>query len=164
MVPSRVLPVVTPMQPTLVARPFHREGWVYEEKYDGWRVVAYKDGTAVRVVSRNGRDLTRRFPDLAGAVGALPARTLFLDGEVALFDAVLISRFEWLRGRPKDETTTPALYMAFDCLYARGEDLWKRSLRSRVGASEIHVFGAAVTSAAPLAHTRTYQVAFTEGF
>jgi ATP-dependent DNA ligase len=30
------------MQPTLVHRPFHREGWVYEEKYDGWRMVAYK--------------------------------------------------------------------------------------------------------------------------
>ncbi len=32
------------MQPTLVSRPFHRDGWVYEEKYDGWRMVAYKAG------------------------------------------------------------------------------------------------------------------------
>jgi len=33
------------MQADEVARPFHRDGWIYEEKYDGWRMVAYKDGT-----------------------------------------------------------------------------------------------------------------------
>ncbi len=130
MAPS-ALPTVNLMHPTLIATPFHREGWVYEEKYDGWRVLAYKDGRVVRLVSRNGHDLTRRFPELVGAVGALPARTLVLDGEVAVFDITLISRFEWLRGRPKDETATPALYMVFDCLYARRKDLRERPLRIR---------------------------------
>jgi bifunctional non-homologous end joining protein LigD len=91
------LPLITPMAPTLIAQPFHRDDWVYEEKYDGWRVIAYKTGRAVRLVSRAGRDLTARFPELAAAVGALPARTLILDGEVAVFDAALVSRFEWLR-------------------------------------------------------------------
>jgi CheY-like chemotaxis protein len=43
-----------------VARPFHHAGWVYEEKVDGWRVLAYKDAAGVRVVSGQGRDLTRR--------------------------------------------------------------------------------------------------------
>ena len=33
-----------PMAPTLVREPFHRDGWVYEEKVDGWRIIAYKDG------------------------------------------------------------------------------------------------------------------------
>ena len=42
-----------------VAGPFHREGWVYEEKYDGWRVIAYEDGQTVRLVSRKGKDLAR---------------------------------------------------------------------------------------------------------
>jgi bifunctional non-homologous end joining protein LigD len=104
------------MQPTLVAKPFHRAGWVYEEKYDGWRVLAYKKGREVQLVSRAGRDLTRRFPELVTAVAALKAGTLLLDGEVAVFDSSLISRFEWLRGRPKSETATPVIYMAFDCL------------------------------------------------
>ena len=45
------------MQPAFVAEPFHRDGWVYEEKYDGWRMVAYKNGNDVRLVSRNGRDI-----------------------------------------------------------------------------------------------------------
>ena len=44
------------MAPTQVRDPFHRDGWIYEEKVDGWRIVAYKDGTRVRLVSRNGRD------------------------------------------------------------------------------------------------------------
>src|SRR5229473_2758920 len=62
------LPTVTLMQPTLIAKPFHRAGWVYEEKYDGWRVLAYKKGRGVQLVSRAGRDLTRRFPELVTAV------------------------------------------------------------------------------------------------
>ena len=60
------------MQPTQVRQPFHREGWVYEEKIDGWRMLAYKDGRNVRLESRNGVDHTRRFPELAAAVAALP--------------------------------------------------------------------------------------------
>jgi len=80
------------MAPTLVAQPFHREGWIYEEKCDGWRLVAYKDADRVRLMSRNGRDLTQRFPELVAAVGALPARTLILDGEIAVFDMQLAAR------------------------------------------------------------------------
>jgi ATP-dependent DNA ligase len=44
---------VRPLLPTLV-QPFNRPGWVYEEKVDGWRMVAYKEGRTVRLVSRNG--------------------------------------------------------------------------------------------------------------
>jgi ATP-dependent DNA ligase len=36
------------MHPTLVAQPFHREGWVYEEKYDGWRMLAFRRGPKVQ--------------------------------------------------------------------------------------------------------------------
>src|SRR5262249_4346362 len=85
------------MAPTLIREPFHREDWVYEEKVDGWRMLAYKDGDRVRLVSRNGRDHTRRFADLAAAVAKLPARMLVLDGEVAIYDQQLRSRFDWLR-------------------------------------------------------------------
>ena len=53
------------MQSTEVAQPFHRDGWVDEEKYDGWRMVAYKGGTHVRLVSGAGKDHARRFSELA---------------------------------------------------------------------------------------------------
>jgi bifunctional non-homologous end joining protein LigD len=121
--------ITTPMATTQVPHPFHRPGWVYEEKVDGWRVLAYKDAAGVRLISRNERDLTRRFSELAVAVGDLEPPTLVLDGELPVFDRLLVSRFEWLRGRPKDETETPPLLMALDCLYARGKDLRKRALR-----------------------------------
>jgi ATP-dependent DNA ligase len=75
----------------------HRAGWLYEEKVDGWRILAYKDGARVRLVSRNGRDHTRRFADLAAAIAKLSARSLVLDGEVAIYDQQLRSRFDWLR-------------------------------------------------------------------
>jgi bifunctional non-homologous end joining protein LigD len=127
-----VLPkILDPMAATQIAKPFHRLGWVYEEKYDGWRMVAYKDGTAVRLVSRAGKDHDRRFAELAAAIRALPVMTLILDGEVAIFDDTLIARFEWFRKRPEDVAATPPVYMAFECLYLEGRDLRERPLRER---------------------------------
>lgn len=56
------------MAPTLVRPPFHRDGSHYEEKVDGWRMLAYKAGATVRLISRNAVDHTRRFPEIAAAV------------------------------------------------------------------------------------------------
>ncbi len=82
------------MQPTLVPRPVHHEGWVYEEKVDGWRMLAYKVAGTVKLVSRNGRDHTSRFPGIVAALRKLDATRLILDGEVAVYDAQLVSGFE----------------------------------------------------------------------
>ena len=49
------------MAPMLARPPFHRDGWVYEEKIHGWRMLAYKDGRRVRLISRNAVDHTWRF-------------------------------------------------------------------------------------------------------
>lgn len=119
------------MQPTLVAQPFHHKGWVYEEKVDGYRMVAPKADSAVSITSRQGKDYTSRFPDLAKSLAALPARSFTLDGEVAVYDQAHISRFEWLRARPKDGRATLPVYMVFDVLELDGKDwrpepLWKR--------------------------------------
>jgi bifunctional non-homologous end joining protein LigD len=119
------------MAATQIAKPFHRPGWVYEEKVDGWRVLAYKDATGVRLLSRNAKDLTRRFPELVAAVAKLKPPTLLLDGEIAVFDSQFLSRFEWIRRQPKDEPATPPTMIAFDCLYTRGKDLRQRPLRVR---------------------------------
>jgi bifunctional non-homologous end joining protein LigD len=94
------------MHPNQVAKPFHREGWVYEEKVDGWRMLAVKADGDVRLISRNGLDHSRRFPELVKDLIALKPETFILDGEVAVYDKALISRFEWLRARPKDEPAT----------------------------------------------------------
>jgi len=50
------------MAPTLVRAPFHRPGWIYQEKVDGYRIPAYKDGARVRLVSRKSGGLRLKFP------------------------------------------------------------------------------------------------------
>jgi bifunctional non-homologous end joining protein LigD len=73
--------------------------------------------TGVRLISRNGVDHTRRFAHIAAAVAKLPARTLVLDGEVAIYDEQLRSRFDWLREPDPTAVASPPLLMAFDLLY-----------------------------------------------
>jgi bifunctional non-homologous end joining protein LigD len=130
------------MIPTLVSKPFHRDGWVYEEKIDGYRMLAYKDGRKVRLVSRTGVDHTSRYADLAAAVGRLRVRTMVLDGELAVFDQQLRSRFDWLRHRQPDGLATPPVLIAFDLLYVSGRDLAKRPLRERRARLEDMLDGA----------------------
>jgi ATP-dependent DNA ligase len=65
-----VVPSYAPMIPTQVPEPFHRDGWIYEEKVDGWRILAYNDGQRVRLVSRTGVEHSRRFRGVADAVAA----------------------------------------------------------------------------------------------
>jgi bifunctional non-homologous end joining protein LigD len=124
-------PIVALMHPTLVARPFHRAGWIYEEKVDGWRMVAIKGEGGVRLVSRQGHDLTTRFSELVKALRGLKPKAFIFDGEVAVYDRAFISRFEWLRGRPTDEPATLPVYMVFDLLELDGRDLRQEPLKGR---------------------------------
>jgi len=62
---------------------------------------------AWRLVSRIGIDHAHRYPDVAAAIAQLPASTVVLDGELAVFDAQLRSRCEWLRHRQSEEVATP---------------------------------------------------------
>jgi bifunctional non-homologous end joining protein LigD len=104
-----------PMLATLVSEAFHRPGWIYEEKYDGYRILAYKEGKKVTLLSRNDKDRTGSFSAVASAIKTLPDKTLLLDGEVVAFDGKLISRFQLLQ-----QGEVPYVYMVFDCLYRKG--------------------------------------------
>jgi bifunctional non-homologous end joining protein LigD len=129
------------MQPTLVREPFHRPGWIYEEKVDGWRILAYKHGARVRLLSRNRVDHARRFREIAAAVASLPVTTLVLDGEVAIFDEQLRSRFDLLQQSDPSVVATPPVFVAFDLLYRDGIDLSGRPLHERRAQLEAHVSG-----------------------
>lgn len=122
---------VQPMLATLVKEPFHESGWVYEEKYDGYRILAYKEGPQVTLLSRNGKDRTAHFASVARAIQALPNKTLLLDGEVVAFDRRGLSRFQLLQNVAGD-----LHYAVFDCLYVDGRDLRNEPLRSRRAALE----------------------------
>lgn len=122
---------VKPMLATLVKKPFHKDGWVYEEKYDGYRILAYKEGGRVTLLSRNANNRTEMFSGVAKAVAKLPGRTLLLDGEVVAFDSKRVSRFQLLQ----DLRVEPS-YAVFDCLLKNGRDLRAEHLTERRQALE----------------------------
>jgi len=122
---------VKPMLASLEKDPFEEPGWVYEEKYDGYRILAYKEGREVTLLSRNGNDRTATFAPIASAVAKLPARTLLLDGEVVIFDSKWVSRFQLLQ----NSGAKPS-YGVFDCLYKDGVDLRREPLSARRAALE----------------------------
>jgi bifunctional non-homologous end joining protein LigD len=64
-------------------------------------------------------------------LAALTAKSFTLDGEVAVFDMALVSRFEWLRDRPADEPATLPVYIVFDVVELDGRDLRGKALRER---------------------------------
>jgi bifunctional non-homologous end joining protein LigD len=128
---------VAPMLATLVDGPFHEPGWVWEEKYDGVRLIALKDGRRVRLLTRNDKDRTADFPEVTAAVAALPAPTLVIDGEVVVFDADGVSRFQLLQRHAAG--ASPPIYVVFDCLYVRGRDLMREPLTARREALEAEV-------------------------
>jgi bifunctional non-homologous end joining protein LigD len=122
---------IRPMLPTLVREPFHRPGWVYEEKYDGYRILAYKEGPRVHLLSRNLIERTASYSEIAEDLRDLRARTLLIDGEVVAFDRRRVSRFQLLQGGK-----AKAVYAVFDCLYLNGRDLRREALPVRRDALE----------------------------
>lgn len=117
---------ISPMLATLVDAPFSRENWIFEEKYDGIRMLTYKEGPCVSIVSRNNIDRTGRFPLIAQAVQVLKPETLLLDGEIVVFDSKGVSRFQLLQ-----RSSGNPVYMIFDCLYRNGSDLRREPLSLR---------------------------------
>jgi bifunctional non-homologous end joining protein LigD len=123
--------------PTISARPFSSLDWLYELKYDGYRVLAMYEAT-VRLVSRQGRDLTAAFPEVASAVSALVAGTA-LDGELVILDAEGRPKFDYLartwRSSPAEirraVMTRPATMMAFDILIDAGVDVRDEPIEER---------------------------------
>jgi bifunctional non-homologous end joining protein LigD len=114
------------MLATLVPEPFDKPGWVYEEKYDGDRMLAYKEDDRVRLLSRNGKDRTNKYHGIAAAIRILRPATLLLDGEVVVFDNNEVSRFQLLQ----QEKGEP-VYAVFDCLFHEGKDLRREPLSMR---------------------------------
>lgn len=77
---------IRPCAPVLRRTPPTGPDWVYEVKWDGWRVQIHKDNGTVRLFPRPGNDMTSRFPGIAAAVADLPRRSMILDGELVAFN------------------------------------------------------------------------------
>lgn len=110
--------------------------WVFEEKYDGIRLLAFRDGPRVRLFSRNLIDRTGSWPDVARAIAALPGGDLVLDGEVFAFDRMRVSRFQLLQQRAH------STFAAFDLPVLGGRSLMRRPLTERRETLESLLAGA----------------------
>lgn len=136
------LPLNPPLQPQLAlsrkAPPVGPE-WTYEVKLDGFRCIAFVDGEQVELQSRNGRSLTRYFPELA-----LPAGRYVLDGEIVVRDGAGREDFDALGQRihPAESrvqrlaSETPSTYVAFDLLALDDASLLERPFHERRRALE----------------------------
>ena len=124
---------IRPMLATLAAAVPSGPQWIFEEKYDGIRALAYRQRGTVHLWSRNLLDLTAGFPGVAGAVAALPGGDLVLDGELVAFDATGVSRFQLLQRRGAGGRTA---YAVFELLEQDGQALLRRPLRERRAALE----------------------------
>lgn len=121
-------------------RAFTREGWLFELKYDGYRLVAGLDGKQVLLRYRNGGDATEVYPDLVPALRALPFESLVLDGEVVVLADDGRPSFSKLARRARlsresdivvAATENPATLFAFDLLELDGRDLRGLPLHER---------------------------------
>jgi len=119
---------VEPCLPTSAPCPPSDEGWLHEIKHDGFRVIARKHDKRARLYSRQGQDLTERFPLIVEAVATLDARSCLIDGEAVACDEDGIASFERIRYRHHDKTVF--LY-AFDLLELNGDNLQREPFMLR---------------------------------
>jgi bifunctional non-homologous end joining protein LigD len=122
------------------AKPFDDPAWLFELKYDGFRVLAAVTGGRPRVFYRGGSDATATFPEVAEALARLRCADAVIDGELVVVDPRGRPQFQRLQQRfqlrrTPDRTRAAALHpaclFAFDLLRLDGEDLRLRPLVER---------------------------------
>ena len=120
--PARVEPALALLQPM----PPKGDAWIYEIKWDGYRLAVHVEPDKVRILTRGGHDWTDRFPSIADAARALN-RTMILDGEAVVLDEEGRSDFGMLQqalgGRGGKRRSGEAILCVFDLLYLDGRDL-----------------------------------------
>jgi bifunctional non-homologous end joining protein LigD len=162
-----------PMLATLAAEPFDDPRWGFEPKWDGVRTIAVCDA-GTRLVSRNGKDVTAGYPELASIHDRLVALDAVVDGEIVAMDEGRPS-FQLLQQRMhvRDESKVerlakriPATFIAFDLLRLDGQDLADRALSERRALLEEVVVPDERTQVSPLVPgdgLALYQAAVAQG-
>jgi bifunctional non-homologous end joining protein LigD len=121
-------------------QPFTRKGWLFELKYDGFRLLCAREDGKPRLRYRRGSDATTVFPELAAAIKKIPYESFLIDGEVVVPDQSGHPSFSSLQqrvhlARPHDiaraTVERPAVLYAFDLLALEGYDLRSLPLRKR---------------------------------
>ncbi|KRC80554.1 ATP-dependent DNA ligase [Achromobacter sp. Root83] len=124
--------LLKPQLATLVdGVPRHAEDWLYEMKFDGYRLMVRIDGDDVRLYTRNGHDWSAKLPHLVEAFRGLPAKWAWVDGEIVILDNGGVPSFQALQNAFDGERTQAIIFYAFDLPFIGGRDLRGEPLRVR---------------------------------
>ena len=108
------------------SRPFSREGWLYELKLDGYRMLATKG----QLLTRNKKDASTWYPEILTALDELKG-SYIIDGEVVLLDENGRPNFEGMRARARKRGGALVTLFGFDLLWRNGKDLRALPLLTR---------------------------------
>ncbi|HSU75916.1 MAG TPA: non-homologous end-joining DNA ligase, partial [Burkholderiales bacterium] len=122
---------VTPQLATLVTEPPKTGHWLYEVKYDGYRMLARLIKRDARVFTRSGKDWTDRLPHLAGSLKALKLDQAWLDGEIVVLRESGVSSFQALQNAFEAGRDAEIVFFVFDAPFLEGEDLRALPLAER---------------------------------
>ncbi|MEX2303582.1 MAG: DNA ligase D [Bryobacterales bacterium] len=129
-VPAKLPAKARPTLATLLDKPFSREDWLFELKWDGMRALTWIDNGRHHIESRAGRDATSQYPELESLPRSIRAKQALLDGELVVLNDKGCSDFERMQSRMNVARpsaalveTAPVIYYLFDVLYCDGYDL-----------------------------------------
>ena len=122
---------VKPQLALAVDKPPAGEPWCHELKLDGYRIHARIDGGDIRLLTRTGLDWSKRYAATLAALGRLPARSAYLDGELCALKPDGTPSFAALQAAMDNRATGALVYFAFDLLFLDGVDLAQEPLRAR---------------------------------
>ncbi|MEY4563655.1 MAG: ATP-dependent ligase [Pseudomonadota bacterium] len=105
--------------------------WIYEVKFDGYRVMTRIARGAPTLITRGGHDWTAKMPSLAKALKALDLRSAWLDGEIVVFNEHGLPDFNALQNAFDRSRTASIVYFVFDLLFLDGHDLREQPLQAR---------------------------------
>ncbi|MGJ7511635.1 DNA ligase D [Variovorax sp. GT1P44] len=115
---------LSPQLATLAsAPPAAPDDWLYELKFDGYRLLTRIDGDKVQCITRNGHDWTSKLPKLAQALAKLPTRSAWLDGEIVVEGQKGAPDFQALQNAFDSGATASIVYWLFDAPFLDGRDL-----------------------------------------
>ena len=131
--PKAALPrSLEPQLATLVtAPPAAAEDWLYELKFDGYRLLARIDGDKVQCITRNGHDWSAKLPGLVKALARLRTRSAWLDGEIVVHGENGAPDFQALQNAFERGSTSSIVYWLFDAPFLDGRDLRETPVEER---------------------------------
>ncbi len=135
---------VKPMLAYPTDKAFNNKEWVFEIKWDGVRVILFKENGKIRIQSRTGNDITKKYPEIVNSAGEplMQCKSAIIDGEIVVLDDNGIPNFQAHQRRMNVETEkeilalsaeVPCTFYAFDVLYQENKSLKKLSYLERRG-------------------------------